>query len=232
MNRTEKTKHQGKKRKKSRLVYWLAADLVVGLTFVSLLLYKPSGYQPIATSTDPRHPQQVHRYLTHLSSELYNGMQTRKPFRIDLLEVGINESILQAHWPLESEGVTFAAPQVSVKPEGVTVLGTASYEGVDLAIRIEGVPTLTQEGRLTLHIAAVRIGALNVTLLARMVAQKMVQAEFAWFTNEPKDIRTQITRSFLEDRPFDPLFAWEDRQVRLTRLVLEKGRVQLTLTPD
>ena len=230
MSRTEKTRYQGKKKKKSRLVYWLVADLVFGLAFVSLLLYKPSGYQPIATSMDPNQP--VHRYLTHLSSELYNGMQTREPFVIDLLEGGINESILQARWPMESEGITFEAPRVSMTPEGVTVVGMASYEGIDLAIRLEGVPTLTQKGRLNLHVAAVRIGALNVTLLARMVARKMVQAKFAWFTNEPQDTRTQITRSFLEDRPFDPLFAWEDRQVRLTHLVLAQGRVQLTLASD
>ncbi len=232
MSRTEKKEYQGEKKKKSRLAYWLVADLLIGLAFVSALLYKPPGYQPLATSIDPNRPQPVHRYLTHLSSKLYNGMQTREPFVIDLLEVGINESILQARWPMESEGITFAAPQVSMTPEGITVVGMASYEGVDLAIRIEGVPRLTQEGQLNLHIAAVRIGALNVTLLARMLARRMVQAELAWFTHEPEDARTQIARSFLEDRPFDPLFEWEDKQVRLTHLVLEKGRVRLTLAPE
>ena len=231
MNRTEKTTNRGKK-KKSRLVYWLVADVVFGLAFVSLLLYKPSGYRPIATAMDPNQPQPVHRYLTHLSSQLYNGMQAREPFVIDLLERGVNASILQARWPMESEGITFEAPKVSMTPEGITVLGMASYEGVDLAIRIEGVPRLTQEGQLNLHIAAVRIGALNVTLLARMLARRMVQAELAWFTHEPEDARTQIARSFLEDRPFDPLFEWEDKQVRLTHLVLEKGRVRLTLAPE
>jgi len=227
----KKTKDE-KKRKKSRLVYWLIADLLFALGFLGLLLYKPPGYAPVATAHDPHAPQQIHRYLTHLSSELYNGMQSRKPFVIDLLDSGINASILQARWPMESEGFTFAAPKVTMTPTEISVVGMATYEGVDLAIRIEGVPTLSQEGQLKLHIAAVRLGALNVTPLARLVVKKMVEAELDWFTQSPQDIRTQIARSFLEDRPFEPLFEWEDRQVRLTQLVSKKGRVRLTLAPE
>ncbi len=219
-----------KKKSRRKLIYWLCADLLFAVALVVLLLYKPAGYNPVIPTVDSNEPQEVHGYLTHLSSEVYNGIQTKKPFNLEIVEEGINQAIAQAKWPMESEGITFAAPKTSFTTEGISLIGTAVVEGVNLAITIEGQPILDEQGQLTLHIKGVHIGAMNITLLAKMIAKHMYNEKLAWAFAE-SDVRAQIACSFLEDQPFDPVFDFDDKYIRLTDMTLEKGKTRLTLVP-
>lgn len=228
---TNDEKEPKKKKSKRKLLYWLCADLLFAIALVVLLLYKPAGYNPVIPTVDSNEPQEVHGYLTHLSSEVYNGIQTKKPFDLEIVEEGINQAISQAKWPMESEGIIFAAPKASFTTEGISLIGTATVEGINLAITIEGQPTLSEQGQLNLHIKAIRIGAMNITLVAKMIAKHMYNEKFAWVFTDSTDVRGHIATSFLEDKPFDPVFDYDDKYIRLTGMTLEKGRTRLTLVP-
>ena len=220
-----------KKKKYKKLASWLLVDLAVASIIFALLLYKPSGYGPHeVNSADPRRGR-VHPYLTHLSSELYNGAQRGEPFELVVIEEAINETIGWSKWPKESEGVTFSAPVVVFMPESVVLMGTADIKGAEFVVTIVLEPRVDQQGLLNLQVAKVKIGAMNITPLAKVIAKRMYQNRLATMPIDIDDLRTKIAGSLLSDEPFEPVFRIEDRRVRLEKVTVIQGKLILHLVP-
>ena len=95
-----------KKKKRKKLLYWLAIDLSIAFIIFALLLYRPGRYNPNMTIDS----DEVSPSLTKLSSEIYNKSQLGKPFEIVITQEALNDIINEADWPLESEGILLYAP--------------------------------------------------------------------------------------------------------------------------
>lgn len=224
-------KKKKKKRSSGKLVAWVIGDLTIAIILILLLLHTPAAYKPAKVDISEDAPEHVHRYLTYLGSELYNGAQTHEAFDLVVLEVGINQAIAQSSWPKQSEGISFSRPTAAFSPEGITLMGTANIEGVDLVVTLAGQPSLMDDGQLRLHLNAVKVGAMNVTPMARIVARKMYRDQRQYMTLDPEDLQAQIAAALIEDQPFDPVFKIDGSFIRLIDLQLEEDRLILRFMP-
>ncbi len=217
-----------KKKKYIKLTIWLVIDIAVAAAVFTLLLHKPTRYAPL-DSAGTEQQGRVNRYLTYLSSELYNGVQLGEPFELVIIEQGVNKTI--ANWSAESEGISFYAPAVLFMPGSIVLMGTANVKGAEFVATIVIEPMIDEKGLLNLHVAKMKVGAMNITPLAKLVAEKMYQRWLEEVSVDAEDLRTQITASLLSERSFEPVFKVDDRKVRLEKIVVTKGKLTARLIP-
>ena len=229
-----------KKRNPKVIALWLTLDITVLVVVLVLLFHKPQAYQPGQYGLSLRDPNQVGQYLPYLASELYNGCQTERPFDLWIAEKPANQVIAgaewepederQGYWPRHHDGILFDTPVVACDPNRVTIMGELQLQGAKLVVSIEIVPIFDAGGMLNLHVDSVKVGALNVTLLARVTAQKMYQQRLE---QGPvfDDLRTRIAGSLLNNEPFEPVFPIDGRMVRLTQVHLKDEALGLRFEP-
>jgi len=220
-----------RKEKYRKAIRWLLVDIAIACIIFALLLYKPSRYSPLGTDPASSDSRRVHPYLTHLSSEFYNNVQQEQPFELVVLEEGINETISRSNWPVETEGVKFSTPVALFVPENVILMGTANIKGAEFVVTIVLEPTVDQQGLLNLKVDKVKIGAMNITPLAKIVAKKMYQSRLATESIDIEDLRTKIAGALLNDEPFDPVFKIDDKKVRLEKVTIIQGKLILYWVP-
>jgi len=218
-----------KKVRLKRLACWLLVDLAVAAVIFALLLYRPGRYDPFEAGI---HEQgEVHPYITHLSSEIYNGAQLGEPFELVVAQKGINEAVTWYGWPMESEGVLLYAPAVLFVPGAVVLMGTVNVEGVELVVTIELDPKIDEKRLLNLQVSKVKVGAMNVTPLAKMMAKKMYSEQLAGAVIDTDALQTKIAASLLTNEPFEAVFTAEDRKVRVEKVTIQEGKLLLRLVP-
>jgi hypothetical protein len=231
LDTSEKTPKKRLK-KRYKLLIWLSADVIFAGLIVVLLLYKPPGYEPVDLHAQPEEgPRQFSRYLTYLYSQMHNNAQKNETFEIDVLEVGINQAIASAKWPQRSDNITFAQPKAEFNENGITVTGTANVEGIDLVVTVHGLLQMLEDGRFNVHIKTVKIGAMNITLLAKYIAKQMYKEKYGMMYVDSTDPRVLIAASLMEDKPFDPIFEVNDKGVRLTQTTMAEDFVRLRFSP-
>jgi hypothetical protein len=220
-----------KRQRYKKLLCWLLIDLAVAVTIFALLLYKPSRYDPLEGDASDHRPGQVSPYLTRLSSEYYNGAQRRSPFELVVTEEGINQAITGSDWAVESEGIWLYAPAVLFAPGSIVLMGTANLRGAEFVVSIELEPKIDEQKLLNLQVAKVKIGAMNIAPVAKLIAKKMYADRLAAMPVDTEDWRSRIAGALLNDEPFDPVFPAEDKNVRLDSVTVEQGRLILRLVP-
>lgn len=222
--------HVGKKRLK-KLAIWLFVDLCVAALVIGLLLYRPGRYDPVSPAGFK--PGQVSPYLTHLSSAIYNGAQLGEAFDVVLSEEGINDMIARGDWPRENEGVMLYAPAAVLEPGIAALMGTANVRGMEFIVTIELNPEIDSDGLLHLKVEKLKVGAMNVTPLARLMARKMYAERTASELVDMDAWQTKVAASLLNDEPFEPIFPTGDKKVdvRVQEIAIEKGNVRLRLIP-
>jgi len=208
------------------------------MVIFALLLYKPARYKPPDAIPAGNNQREVSPYLTNvLLPQLHNGAQRDEPFEMVVTQKGINEIIAWSKWPKESEGVTFTAPVVFFAPDNIELMGTANIKGVDLVISVMAEPRLDEEGLLNLHVTKVKIGAMNITPVARMIAKRMYAERLETMPIDTEDLRTQIAASLLNDEPFEPVFDIADifenerKKLRIEKVTIQKEKLTLRLAP-
>jgi hypothetical protein len=221
------------RKKKSRLrklLYWLLIDIAVAATVIGLLMYKPRRYDPVV-SAGPANGR-VHPYVSRdLGPQFYNGAQSQRPFDMVVLDRGLNEVISEAGWVQQSQGINLSRPAIQFVDERIVLMGTADVEGAEFVVTIELEPVLEEQGLLNLNVAKVKIGAMNITPLAKMVARKMYQQRLETEPVDTRDLRAQIAASLLNEEPFDPVFKAEDKWVRLTDFEITEGKLVARFEP-
>jgi len=220
-----------KKQRYKRLICWLLIDLAVAVIILALLMYKPSRYDPLEGTAADHRQGQVSPYLTHLSSQYYNGAQRRTAFELVITEEGINQAITWSDWAVESEGIWLYAPAVLFTPGTIVLMGTANVKGAEFVVTIELEPRIDLQKLLNLQVAKIKIGAMNITPLARLIAKKMYADRLATVSVDTEHWRAKIAQSLLNDQPFDPVFPAEDKNVRLDNVTVEQGRLILRFVP-
>ena len=220
------------KRKKSRrriLLCWLAVDLAVAAAVIGVLLYRPSQYHPIAPAANPD-GQTVNPYLHRdLASTFYNNAQEQRPFEMTVLDQGLNEAIADNKW--QSEGVSLSSPQVLFVPGRVVLMGTADVEGAGFVVTVELKPQMTEQGYLDLAVEKVKVGAMNVTPLARMMGRKMYQEQVGTGTVDMDNLATKIMASLLTGQSFEPVVEVDDKWVRLKSFDITQGKLTAQFIP-
>ena len=218
-----------KKRKfKKAYWYWLLIDLTVAIIVIVLLLYKPAGYAPSDTARE----KEVSSYLTHeLSPQLYNGAQCREPFDLTITQKGINDIITRSGWPKESDGIRFSTPKVFFVPESIVLMGTAVISGVELVVTVVCNPFIDKGGLLNLRVDKVKIGAMNITLLAKAMAKKMYAHRLATTDIDTEELRAQIAASLLNNEPFEPAFRVDNKKLRVEKITVAQEELTVRLVP-
>lgn len=225
-------KKEKKTSKRRKLLYWLLIDAVVAIGIISLLLYKPAQYNPTTLPDADPNTERVHPYLTHdLMPRLYNGAQSQQPFDLEVVDSILKEAIAKVKWPQETEGITFSAPDVRFETNVIILMGTADVEGAGLVVTIELAPHLSEDGQFSIDIDKVKIGAMNITLLAKMIAAQKYQEYLETVPVDTTDLRAKIAAALLNGESFEPVFQIEDKWIRLDGLTLESGKLTVHLVP-
>jgi uncharacterized protein YpmS len=225
---TDLKKH--KKARLNKLVRWLLVDLAVVAIVFALLLYRPGRYKPPGSGNYRQ--GEVSPYLTNeLSPTIYNGTQRLEPFDVVITQDGLNDIIARGNWPMESEGVLLYAPAALFVPGRLVLMGTADAKGVEFVVTIELEPIIDEQGFLNLQVAKVKVGAMNITPLAKIMAKKMYMQKIAALDVDTKAWRTKIVASLLNDEPFVPVFTIDDKTVRIEKITIEKEKLLAHLVP-
>ncbi len=213
---------------KKKVCFVLAGLAAVFVIFVSLLLYKPAHFSP----PDITYSKQVSPYLTHeLLPHIYNNAQLGEPFDLTIIQNKTKDIVALTRWPKELDGLRVSAPQVLFVADGIVLRGTVAASGVEFVVTIVAEASLDQEGLLNLRVAKVKIGAMNITALARMLAKRIYQRRFATSDIDAEDWRAQIAASLLDNEPFAPVFEIEDGKVRAEKITITQGKLTIHLVP-
>ena len=221
-----------KKAKFKKRVYLLLTVLAVVSAIVvivfALLLHRPAYYKPL----DFADSKEVSLYLTNqLLPELYNGAQLQEPFNLVVTQSGINDIVARFEWPKEFGSVRVSAPMVFFVPGSIVLMGTVFMEGAEFVGTVVAEPSLDAEGLLNLQVVSVKIGAVDITPLARVLAKRICQQQFAAANIGAEDVRAQVAASLLDGKPFKPVFKIEDKKVRVEKITIEQKKLTIRLVP-
>jgi len=221
-----------KRTRLKKLAVWLFIDLVVVVVVLTLLLYKPRRYDPADVNSFDHDPGQVSPYLTHeLSPQFYNGTQRGEPFELVITQEGINEIVAGWGWPRMSEGAMLYAPAVLFVPGSVVLMGTVSVKGIEFVVTIVLEPKINKDGLSDLRVAEVKVGAMNITPLAKLIAKKMYAKRIGTVHVDTKAIEAKIAASLLNGEPFEPVFEVEKRKVRIEKITVDHKKLTARLVP-
>lgn len=221
-----------KKKRFKKIIIWLLIDLSVAAGVFVLLIHRPGRYDPVDFDSLNYEQGQVSPYLTHeLSPNLYNNSQRGEPFDLVITQSGINEIVAGLGWPKYTEGVLLYAPAVLFVPGSVVLMGTANVKGMEVIITIELEPKVDEQRLLNLHVVKVKIGAVNITPLARMISKKMYAERLASMPVDREALQTKIVGSLLNEEPFEPVFRIEDNKVRIEKITINQEKLTAHLAP-
>jgi uncharacterized protein YpmS len=222
-----------KKSKESRLfklIRWLLIDLAVAALVFAVLLYRPGRYKPVDSSSYEE--GQVSPYLTNvLSPAIYNGAQRARPYDVVITQDGLNDIISRGNWPMESQGVMLYAPAALFVPGRLVLMGTADAKGVEFVVTIELEPKINESGLLNLQVTKVKVGAMNITPIAKIIAKKMYMERISNLGVDTATLETKIVASLLTDEPFEPVFIIDDKKVRIEKIIIENEKLSAHLVP-
>jgi len=233
MNDNRKTKQSpsdlktGPKTKSKKLFWVLTVLAVIAVTVIiiaAMLFHTPSHYQPLKITDGGV----MSVYLTnYLLPDFYNGVQYQQPFDLVVTQSGINDVVARFKWPRKFGSVDISDPVVFFTSDTMVVMATASVDGASLIATLIAEPKIDDAGLLNLHISAVKLGAMDITLLAKVFAADLYQKK-----NAPKDrFGDKAVRSMLYDEPFDPYFQIDDKKARLQNITLEPKKLTLSIVP-
>ena len=215
-----------------KLAIWLLVDLAVLAILFAFLLYRPGRYKPVEHSSDNYRRGEVSLYLTNdLMPKIYNGAQRGVPFDLVVTQDGLNDIITRFDWPVESEGVLLYNPAALIIPDTVVLMGTADAKGVEFIITIELEPEIDEQRLLNLRVSKVKVGAMNITPLARMMATKMYSQKIAAMPVDASALRTKIVASLLNNESFEPIFNVDDKKVRIERITITEEKLLFRIVP-
>lgn len=224
-----------KKRGRSRtrkLIIWLFVDLTVAAVVIGLLLHKPGSYDPKDFESADREPGEVSQYLTHeLSPRIYNGAQRGEPYDVVITQEGVNEIVAGWGWPKMSNGVMLHSPAVLFRTDSVLLMGTAEVKGAEFVITIKIEPQIDAEGLMKFPVTKVKVGAMNVTPLAKMTANKMYAQRVAELPIDEDSFQTKIVQSLINGTPFEPVFEVDKKKVRIEAIEVMPEKLVAHLLP-
>lgn len=197
------------------------------VVFMLLLLYEPRGYG----GGEKAGKKEVSTYLTHeLSPQLYEGAQRQEPFELVVLAEGVNDAIADLGWPKETQGVKFSVPEVVFGSGRVVLMGATEMKGVEFVVSVVFEPAIDEAGLLNLHVSKIKVGAVNITPIAKMMAQRMYFEQMGG-ADGAFSVGERAVVSLIYDRGFEPVFEVEDKKVRMEEIAIREGELLVGFVP-
>jgi len=218
-----------KNRKRTRRIrYWVLAELAVLAIILFLFLHRPCSYNP----PGPVNNGTVSTYLTHeLLADFYNNVQLDKPFDLIVEQDGIADIIAHKNWPWQCEGFTFDSLLITFEPGKIVLMCTVRPKGVRVVVTVVLVPSIDENGLLHLQVEAIKIGLVNITYFARILAERMYAKRLAKGGIDSDDWRAKIAAALLGNKPVEPVFDIEAKKVRIKKIRILKGRLIIGFIP-
>ena len=225
----EDTEPTIRKKAKFKKVYWILIGLAVAITVLVLsLLHRPDYFAP----PEAIHSNEVSPYLTHkLSPAFYNGLQRQEPFELVVTQEGISDVIARSKWPKHVDDIKFLTPQVLFVPEHIVLMATAVVKNVEFVITVVVKPYLDAEALLNLQVVKVKIGAVNITPLAGVIAKELFQRQVSSVDARAEKPLVQIVASMLNNEAFEPVFRVGDNKVRVAKIAVVQEKLTVQLSP-
>lgn len=219
----------GRKRYVLKLALLISALVIVALTIIAiLLLHKPSGFDPPEAIED----KQVSKYLTHvITQELYNGAQRAEPFDLVVTEEGIRDIVARLEWPKQLGEISFPVPEIKFESGKIVLRGTINVETVELFVVVEGAAWVDEQKLLHLNVTKVKVGAVSLTTVAKLVAQALYNDEATRRQLDPEDTRAKVMGALLQGVPFEPVFEIDKSKVRIDRITIQTQKVIIHFVP-
>ncbi len=98
-------------------------------------------------------------------------------------------------------------------------------------VTIELEPEIDEGGLLNLEVTKVKVGAMNITPLAKIVAKKMYMQRISNLEVNTGALQTKILASLLTDEPFEPVFIIDEKKVRIEKITIESEKLSAHLVP-
>jgi len=216
------------KPRSKKLYYVLLAILALFVLLILLLLYKPAGSKP----QNPYNNDKVNKHLTHeLAPQFYNGVQLQEHFELDITQKGVNDIILHCHWPQKFDSVTILPPKVYFIPDRIVLMGMVKIKDAKVVVTVVAAPVLDEKGLLNINIETVKIGAVNITFVAKLIAGKIWAGKNSEKKYSAEDARTKIFASILENKAIDPVFKIKDKKTRIDKITLVSRKLKVRLVP-
>jgi uncharacterized protein YpmS len=222
--------HKKTKFKKKLYLILIVSVVVAAVVIIvfALLLHRPAYYKPLHFNNS----KEVSVYLTHeLLPELYNGAQLQEPFNLVVTQDGINDIVARFKWPQEFGSIRFSAPMVFFSPDSIVLMGIVSLEGAEFVVTVIAEPNIDAAGLLNLQVVKVKIGAVDITLLAGVLAKRICQQRFDDKDVDTKDLWNKMIVSLVNGEPFEPVFKVEDKRVRVEKITIEQKKLTIRLIP-
>jgi len=228
-----------KKRRSRRFsrFYWLLALLAAAVILLLSLLHKPAHYNPPEFTDD----KLVSTYLTNvLYPAINNGIQRGEPFDLTVDQNGINEVIAWYYkykWSKKLGDIIPSSPEALFTPDTITLMGAVAAAGRELVVTVVGKPALDRNGLLNLRVTKVKIGAVNITPIAGIIARTIYQKRLKSRPINEDDARVKIAGSLLNNEPFDPVLRVKDvlgkgyKKARVEEITIKQKKLILHLVP-
>ncbi len=213
---------------KSGKLYWLLIVLAVVLFLLiiifAMFFHRPSYYQPL----DVADKGVMSVYLTNqLLPDFYNGVQYQQPFDLVVTQKGINDVLAHFYWPQRIGSLDISDPMVFFTPSALVLMGTVSVDGAECVATIVAEPEIDVTGLLNLRVTVVKLGAVDITPLARALTARLYQQQ----ANDKDSFADKAVCSILYGEPFDHVFRVEGKKVRLSKITLESKKLTLRFDP-
>ena len=214
--------------------FFILCPAAAAVFVVILLFYKPSAVNR-SVSVDTN---EVSPYLTHiLLPRLYNAAQLGEPFEMVVTDTGINDIIRRSQWPKQVGDITLTAAVVTFAPDNIILVMPVTIEAVELVVTVTAQPRIDHQALLNIILAKVKVGAVNITYLARLAAQQVYSQLLADNQTAPQDFTSKVIASLLAGQSFEPVFEIDDifdnetRNLRITNITITQGKLTVGLVP-
>jgi len=221
-------------------ICWLPLSLLPAVILLALLLHKPAGYQKPQPERYKNQKTELSQKLTNqLIPNFYNQIQYDKPFDLAIDENSLNELIThhphvsgRYSWPIHTPEITIHKPKVTLSKDTVTLTALVEKDGFKIVLTLRAKPKINKNNMLNLNISAVKIGALNITPIASLIAKHMFKKRIENEYLNPNEMNTKIIAAILVNKPFAPALEVKDRLVRLEKITITKNSLSLRLNPS
>ena len=226
-----------KRNKKKRIVkkiFLLCCAVTAGLIILLLLMFvhRPEYYNPLGV----KNGEEVNPYFTHyLAPEFYNNIQLDEPFELIVPQKELNEMItdgatLNFQWPVKLNGASFDAPAVIFMQDKIVLMGKVVFAGVSFVVTIIAEPVMDEQGFIVLNIRQVRVGTVNVTPIAAMLADRIFAKKIQ--KHEDDDWIKGLSAACLSNTPYEPVFECNEIKVRIVDLKIVDSKLTLRFQPE
>lgn len=221
-----------KKNKKSKLkkISWLAGVLsAVGVGVFLLLLHKPAYFEQQAQAEN----KHISQYVSNVFLPyIHNNAQLGKGFDVVISQSRTEDFIALVDWPQHLDDISFLKPAVFFAADSMVLAGTGVVKGVEFVVTVVLEPQWSENGLLNLHIATVKIGAVNVTALVKLVTRNIYSQKFASRKADADDIGPKLVASLLADKSFEPVFEIKGNNVRIEKISITPQKLNAWLVPS